>query len=258
MKGILNIQFAIKDDVVYVIEVNPRASRTVPYASKATGLSLARVAALVMAGETLESLGVLTEPVIDGFFVKEAVLPFKKLPSDITVLGPEMRSTGEVMGHAAHFGHAFAKSQLAAGTNLPQEGAVLISVNDFDKGAALKIARDLERMGFTVYATPGTAAYFRRTGLPVTEVQKVTQGSPHVVDLINDHKVDLILNTPLGANTHSDGALIRTAATRMNVPLLTTLSAAAAAVAAIQALRQKALSYRSLQAHYAAKKQPLK
>ncbi len=251
VKGILNIQFAIKEDIVYVIEVNPRASRTVPYASKATGLPMARIAAQVMAGRKLDELGVLAEPVVDGFFVKEAVLPFKKLPSDITVLGPEMRSTGEVMGHAARFGHAFAKSQLAAGTTLPLEGAVLVSSNDFDKGAALKIARDFHRMGFQLYATPGTAEYFRRVGLPVEVVNKVSQGSPHVVDLINAGKVNLILNTPLGPITHSDGALIRTAATRMNVPLLTTLSAAAAAVSAIQALRQKELKYRSMQDHYA-------
>jgi carbamoyl-phosphate synthase large subunit len=251
VKGILNVQFAIKEDIVYVLEVNPRASRTVPFASKATGLAMARVAALIMAGQSLEELGVTIEPVVDGFFVKEAVLPFKKLPSDITVLGPEMRSTGEVMGHAAHFGHAFAKSQLAAGTNLPLEGAVLISVNDFDKGAALKIARDLHRMGFRLFATPGTADFFRRVGLPVDAVNKVTQGSPHVVDMINAGAIDLILNTPLGPITHSDGALIRTAATRMNVPLLTTLSAAAAAVSAVQALRKKEFSYRSLQVHYA-------
>jgi carbamoyl-phosphate synthase large subunit len=211
---------------------------------------MARIAAQVMTGRKLADLGVLEEPVVDGFFVKEAVLPFKKLPSEITVLGPEMRSTGEVMGHAARFGHAFAKSQLAAGTNLPMQGAVLFSANDFDKGAALKIARDFYRMGFRLYATPGTAEYFRRVGLPVEPVNKVSQGSPHVVDLINAGKVNLILNTPLGPITHSDGALIRTAATRVNVPLLTTLSAAAAAVAAIQALRQKELRYRSLQDHY--------
>ncbi len=258
VKGILNVQFAIKEDVVYVLEVNPRASRTVPYASKATGLALARVAAQVMAGQSLAELGVVVEPEVDGFFVKEAVLPFKKLPSDVTVLGPEMRSTGEVMGHASRFGHAFAKSQLAAGTNLPLEGAVLISVNDFDKGAALKIARDLNRLGFKLYATHGTAEFFRRVGLPVEGVNKVSQGSPHVVDLIHERKVNLILNTPLGPITHSDGALIRIAATRMNAPLLTTLSAAAAAVAAIQALRQKELSYRSLQAHYAKQKEKLR
>ncbi len=254
VKGSLNVQFAIKEDVVYVLEANPRASRTVPYASKATGVPMARIAARVMAGEDLPSLGLLTEPTVDGFFVKEAVLPFKKLPSNVTQLGPEMRSTGEVMGHASSFGHAFAKSQLAAGTNMPLEGAVLISVNDYDKGAALKLARDFYRMGFHIYATPGTADYFRRVGLPVETAQKVSQGSPHVVDLIQQGKISLILNTPLGPLTHSDGAIIRTAATKMGVPLLTTLSAGAAAVAAIRALRQKELSYRSLQTHYALQK----
>ena len=162
-----------------------------------------------------------------------------------------MRSTGEVMGHASHFGHAFAKAELAAGTSLPLEGSVLISVNDYDKGAAMKIARDLHRMGFKLYATPGTADYFRRVGLPVQTVNKVSQGGPDVVDLIREGKVNLILNTPLGSTTHSDGAMIRTAATRNDVTLLTTLSAAAAAVSAIHALRERDLSYRSLQVHYA-------
>jgi carbamoyl-phosphate synthase large subunit len=250
VKGIRNVQFAIKDDIVYVLEVNPRASRTVPFASKATGLPLARLAARVMAGASLAELGVLAEPQVDGFFVKESVLPFKKLPSHISVLGPEMRSTGEAMGHAAHFGHAFAKSQQAVGMDLPTQGSVLISVNDFDKGAGLKIARDLHHLGFSLCATPGSAEYFRRVGLPVEQVNKVSQGSPHVVDWIYAGKVQLVLNTPLGPVTHSDGALIRLAAAQTGVPLLTTLSAAAAAVAAIRALKQKALRYRSLQAHY--------
>ena len=250
VRGLMNVQFALKDEIVCVLEVNPRASRTVPYASKATGLNLARLASQVMAGKTLESLGVIEEPRVDGFFVKEAVLPFKKLPGADVILGPEMRSTGEVMGHAAHFGHAFAKSQLAAGVGLPQCGAVLISVNDYDKSAGLKIARDLHRMGFSLYATGGTAEFFCRTGLPVTTVNKVAQGSPHVVDLIRSGKVQLILNTPLGPRAHSDGAQIRAAATLMNVPLLTTLSAGMAAVNAIQALRQKELEYRSLQVHF--------
>lgn len=255
VKGLLNIQYAIKEDVVYVLEVNPRASRTVPFASKATALPMARIAACVMAGRRLEELGIREEPAVDGFFVKEAVLPFRKLPSLVTSLGPEMRSTGEVMGHAAHFGHAFAKSQLAAGTNLPLSGRVLISVNDYDKGAALKIARDLHRMGFELCATPGTAAYFSRVGLPVTVVNKVSQGSPHVVDWIMQGKIDLILNTPLGPMSHSEGALIRSAAAKTNVPLLTTLSAAAAAIEAIRALKQQAMRYRSLQDHYARAKE---
>ena len=206
VRGLMNVQFAIKEDVVYVLEVNPRASRTVPFASKATGLPLARIAAQVMAGKSLAELGVLDEPVVEGFFVKEAVLPFKKMPGADALLGPEMRSTGEVMGHAARFGHAFAKAQLAAGVGLPLEGAVLISVNDFDKGAALKIARDLKRMGFHLIATPGTADTLRRAGLQVQTVNKVTQGSPHVVDLIRSGQVDLILNTPLGPRAQTDGA----------------------------------------------------
>jgi carbamoyl-phosphate synthase large subunit len=161
-----------------------------------------------------------------------------------------MRSTGEVMGHASRFGHAFAKAQLAAGAPLPLAGAVLLSVNDFDKGAALKIARDMRRLGFHIMATPGTADSLRRAGIPVQTVNKVSQGSPHVADIIRGGQVDLILNTPLGPRAQTDGLLIRQAATAMNVPLLTTLSAAAAAVAAIRALREKDFRYRSLQAHY--------
>ncbi|BCY17434.1 carbamoyl-phosphate synthase (glutamine-hydrolyzing) [Leptolinea sp. HRD-7] len=250
VRGLMNVQFALKDEMVYVLEVNPRASRTVPFASKATGLNLAYVAAQVMAGSTLKDLGVTEEPKVDGFFLKEAVLPFKKLPGSSTLLGPEMRSTGEVMGHAAHFGHAFAKSQIAAGTGLPENGTVLISVNDYDKSAGLKLARDLYRMGFELMATPGTAAFLEKVGLPVIKVNKMSEGSPHTVDYIRNGRVQLIINTPLGPQSHSDGAEIRAAAVTMNVPLLTTLSAAAAAVAAIKAVRQKELRYRSLQDHF--------
>jgi carbamoyl-phosphate synthase large subunit len=250
VRGLMNVQFAMKDEVVCVLEVNPRASRTIPYASKATGLNMAYVAAQVMAGKTLQELGVTEEPRVDGFFIKEAVLPFKKLPGSSSLLGPEMRSTGEVMGHAARFGHAFAKSQIAAGFSLPESGGVLISVNDYDKSAGMKFARDFHRMGFTIYATPGTAEFFRVAGLPIETINKFADGSPHTVDLIRDGKVQLIINTPLGPNAHSDGAEIRSAGIAMNVPLLTTLSAAAAAVSAIQALKKKQLRYRSLQQHY--------
>ncbi|RPI30945.1 MAG: carbamoyl-phosphate synthase large subunit, partial [Chloroflexota bacterium] len=248
--GLMNVQFALRDDVVCVLEVNPRASRTVPYASKATGLNLPYAAAQVIAGMSLESLGILEEPQVDGFFVKEAVLPFKKLPGSTTVLGPEMRSTGEVMGHASRFGHAFAKSQIAAGWGLPEDGAVLISVNDYDKSGGLRFGREMHRMGFKIYATPGTAAFITKSGIPVETVNKISAGSPHTVDLIREGKVQLVLNTPLGPHTHSDGAEIRAAAIAMDIPLLTTLSAAAAAVAAIQALRHKELRYRSLQSHF--------
>jgi carbamoyl-phosphate synthase large subunit len=250
VRGLMNVQFALKDEVVYVLEVNPRASRTVPYASKATGLNLAYAATQVMVGCKLGELGITEEPRVDGFFVKEAVLPFKKLPGSSVLLGPEMRSTGEVMGHASRFGHAFAKSQIAAGTALPQRGAVLITVNDFDKSAGLKFARDMHRMGFKLFATPGTAEFCRTANLPVEVVEKAQDGSTQIVDLIRTGKIQLVLNTPLGPHAHSDGAEIRSAAIAMNIPLLTTLSAAMAAVSAIQAMNKKELKYRSLQSHY--------
>jgi carbamoyl-phosphate synthase large subunit len=250
VRGLMNVQLAVKDEVVYLLEVNPRASRTIPYVSKSIGIPLARKAAQIMAGKSLAEVGMNQEPEVDGFFVKEAVLPFHKLPGSDSLLGPEMRSTGEVMGHAGRFGHAFAKAEIAAGSALPEEGTALFSVNDFDKGAALKVARDLHRMGFLLAATPGTATFFQHAGLPVESVAKVGQGSPNVVDWIRGGKVQLVLNTPLGPNAHTDGNLIRSAATVMDVPLLTTLSAAAAAVVGIRGIRERALTYRSLQDHF--------
>ncbi len=249
VRGLMNVQYAIKDDIVYVLEVNPRASRTVPYVSKATGVPLARLAAFVMVGHTLEELGLTREPDVDGFYVKEAVLPFRKFLGVDAVLGPEMRSTGEVMGHGPRFGEAFAKAQLAAGDRLPLEGTVFISVNDFDKSAALKLARDLHRLGFRIVATRGTAAFISRAGIPVEPVNKVSEGSPHVVDLIRRGEIHLIINTPYGPVAHSDGAAIRTAAIRYGVPLLTTLSAAQAAINGIRTLRQQSRWHvRALQA----------
>ncbi len=250
VRGLMNLQFAILDDVVYVLEVNPRASRTVPFVSKATGVPLAKIAAQVMAGRTLADIGFIQEPRVNGFFVKEAVLPFVKFPEVDPRLGPEMRSTGEVMGHGRTFGEAFFKAQLAAGMRLPTEGAVLITVNDFDKGAAAKIARDLVRLGFQLYATPGTAAYLQRVGLPVTRVNKVSQGSPHVVDLLREGRVHLVINTPYGRDAHHDGRAIRQAAYRYGVPLLSTLSAAAAFVAGVRAWRRGDWDVRPLQALY--------
>lgn len=254
VRGLMNVQYAIKDDIVYVLEVNLRASRTVPYVSKATGVPLARIAAHVVAGRTLDELGLTEMPVVDGFFVKEAVLPFKKFLGTDALLGPEMRSTGEVMGHASHFGHAFAKAQLAAGNKLPLEGTVLLSVNDYDKSAALKLARDLQRMGFRLLATRGTAAFCVQAGLNVMPVNKVSEGSPHAVDLIREGAIDLIIITPLGPTAYSDGMRIRTAAIRYGVPLLTTLSAAQAAINGIQALKARGLRVRSLQEHYQRRK----
>jgi carbamoyl-phosphate synthase large subunit len=250
VKGLMNVQYAIKDDIVYVLEVNPRASRTVPFVSKATGVPLAKLAALVMAGQSLAELSFTATPEVHGFFVKEAVLPFKKFPGADYRLGPEMRSTGEVMGHAARFGHAFAKAQLATGTPLPLGGNAFLTVNDFDKGAVLKLARDLYRLGFVLYATEGTAAAITRAGLPVTALKRFSEGSPNVVELIERGAMQLIINTPLGAGTVADMQRMRAAAVLHNVTLLTTLSAASAAVNGIQALRAEGLSVRSLQAHY--------
>jgi carbamoyl-phosphate synthase large subunit len=250
VKGLFNIQFAIKDDVVYVLEVNPRASRTVPFVSKAVGHPLARYAAQIAAGHTLADIGFTEEPQVDGFFVKEAVLPWHKFPGVDARLGPEMRSTGEVMGHAASFGHAFAKAQIAAGSPLPQAGTVIISVNDYDKGAVIKIARDLHSLGFTLLATHGTAQMLALVGIPARSVNKVSDGSPHIVDAVRAGDVALIINTPRGGQAHYDGSLIRAAAHQYGVPIVTTLSAAMASVQGIRALRQKPLSVRSLQAHH--------
>ncbi|MAS34658.1 MAG: carbamoyl phosphate synthase large subunit [Anaerolineaceae bacterium] len=250
VKGCFNIQYAIKDDVVYVLEVNPRASRTVPFVSKATGRPLASYAAQIAAGKTLAELDFLEEPHINGFFVKEAVLPFQKFPGVDARLTPEMRSTGEVMGHASSFGHAFIKSQVAASSTLPESGAVLITVNDFDKGAVIKIARDLHSLGFKLVATAGTARVLELVGLPATVINKVSEGSPDILDALRNGEIDLIINTPHGKQAHLDGAQMRSAAYQYGVPILTTLSAAMAAVQGIRALRDKPLSVRSLQVHH--------
>ena len=250
VRGLMNVQFAIKDDVVHVLEVNPRASRTVPFVSKATGFPIAELAARVQAGKTLAELGFLSTPEVDGFFVKEAVMPFDKLPGADVRLGPEMRSTGEVMGHASRFGHAFAKAELAAGVKLPKTGAVLLTVNDFDKSAALRMGRDLARMGFTLYATEGTAAALARVGLEAVAVVKPGQPGVSSVDIIAEGRVDLVINTPLGSKAYADQAAMYAACVRHGVPLLTTTSAARAAVMGIRAMREWELQVRSLQRHH--------
>lgn len=250
VKGLMNVQYAIKDDEVYVIEVNPRASRTVPFIAKATGVPLAKVAAQVAAGRTLAEIGLTEEPALDGFFVKEAVLPFDKFPGATVLLSPEMRSTGEVMGHAASFGHAFAKAELGAGQKLPLEGGALLTVNDYDKGAIGRIAKELARMGFTLYATSGTATWLERLGLPSEIVRKASEGGNGTVELIASGKVQLVVNTPLGQRAYTDSQALRQAAIRHNVMLVTTLTGAAATVSAIRALKARELRVRSLQEHH--------
>ncbi|MDE2637661.1 MAG: carbamoyl-phosphate synthase large subunit [Chloroflexota bacterium] len=252
VKGLFNIQFAVKDDEVYVLEVNPRASRTVPFISKATGHPLARYAAQIAAGATLEDLGFLEEPPVKGFFIKEAVFPFQKFPGVDTRLGPEMRSTGEVMGHASSFGHAFVKSQASAGLPLPASGTVFVSVNDFDKAVVAKIARDLAKLNFEIIATEGTARWLNQMGIGASRVNKLSEGSPHIMDAMRDGRVDLIINTPRGSQAHEDGIAIRSQAYALGIPIITTMSAAAAAVQGIKRMREKPLSVRSLQSHYQA------
>ncbi|HET6371999.1 MAG TPA: carbamoyl-phosphate synthase large subunit, partial [Candidatus Polarisedimenticolia bacterium] len=250
VKGLMNVQFAIKDDVIYVLEVNPRASRTVPFVSKSIGIPLARLAAKVMAGRSLEELGFTQEARLSGWFVKEAVLPFIKFPGEDPVLGPEMRSTGEVMGIAASFGHAFAKAQSGSGCPLPVSGTAFISVNDFDKENVVPIARDLQNLGFKLIATLGTATHLTQRGVSVESVYKVNEGRPNVVDHIKNGAVAMIINTPLGRGSYFDEPAIRKSATQHGVPCITTLSAAAAAVAGIRALKEESLTVKSLQEYH--------
>ena len=233
----MNVQYAIKDDVVYVLEVNPRASRTVPYLSKATGVSLAKVAAKVMAGRTLAELGLTEDLEVAGVFVKSPVFPFVRFPGVDTILGPEMKSTGEVMGGSTNFGVAFAKAQLSVGQRLPERGTAFVSVNNDDKANLLPIARDLAELGFQLIATRGTAAYLRAYGLEVDVVFKVNEGRPNIADEIVNRKVDLVINTPLGRESFFDDRAVRRAAMMHEVPCITTLTGAAAAVSAIRALR---------------------
>jgi carbamoyl-phosphate synthase large subunit len=249
--GLMNVQYAIRDDVVYVLEVNPRASRTVPYLSKAAGVSLAKIAAKVMAGRTLEELGLTEDIQVAGVFVKSPVFPFVRFPGVDTILGPEMKSTGEVMGGSSNFGVAFAKAQLAVGQRLPERGTAFISVNNDDKANLLPIARDLAELGFRLIATRGTAAYLRAYGLDIDVIYKVNEGRPNIADEIVNRKVDLVINTPLGRESFFDDRTVRRAAMMHQVPCITTLTGAAAAVSAIRALRQEGLGVRALQDYYA-------
>ncbi len=233
VNGLMNIQFAIKDDRVYVLEVNPRASRTVPFVSKATGVPLARIAALVMAGKKLQEFGLPEELTVDRFYIKSPVFPFRKFPGVDPVLSPEMHSTGEVMGIGESFGEAYAKAMIGAGIKLPQNGTAFISVNEADKGQAALIARRLSRLGFDLMATFGTAARLREVGLEVATVFKVNEGRPNVADHIKQGEVALVINTPLGRASHYDEQSIRRAALQYNVPCVTTMTGAQALVEAL-------------------------
>jgi carbamoyl-phosphate synthase large subunit len=245
--GLINVQYAIKDRVVYVLEVNPRASRTIPFVSKAIGAPLASYAARVMVGDTLDALGFTEEIAPPYVSVKEAVFPFNKFPGTDPVLGPEMRSTGEVMGIDESFGSAFAKSQIAASNGLPLSGTVLITVNDPDKPTVTPIARRFHEMGFEIVATAGTARYLRGRGVPARSALKVHEGRPNCYDLLVNGDVQLLINTPLGKHAQMDDYLLRQAAIMHRVSYTTTMSAASAASDAILALRSRPARVRSLQ-----------
>ena len=249
--GLMNIQYAIKDDTVYVLEVNPRSSRTVPFISKATGVPLAKMAARIVAGRSLADLDLVDDLDVQGVFVKSPVFPFVRFPGVDTILGPEMKSTGEVMGGAENFGAAFSKAMMGAGQRLPEQGRVFISVNNSDKPTVLPIAHDLAQLGFTLAASRGTAAFLRVHGIEVEVIYKVNEGRPNVADQIVNRKIDLVINTPLGRDSFFDDRAVRRAATMAQVPCITTLTGALAAVSAIKALRSQALTVRSLQDYYA-------
>ncbi len=249
--GLINVQYAIKNDIVHVLEVNPRASRTIPFVSKATGVPLAKLAAAVMAGRKLADMGLVDDPLQPYVAVKEAVFPFSKFPGVDVRLGPEMRSTGEVMGIADSFGMAFAKAQASADGELPLEGTVFVTVNDHDKATVVPIARRFQELGFRLVATAGTARYLRQRGILAERVLKVYEGRPNAIDLMVSGKIQLLVNTPLGKLTQHDDYSLRRTALVHGVPYTTTMSAASAACDAIIALKSRRGEVRSLQEWHA-------
>ena len=251
VRGLLNVQFAYGSYQLYVLEVNPRGSRTVPFVSKATGIPMARLATRVILGEKLAQLAP-ERRVPEYVSVKEAVLPFSRFPGSDTQLGPEMKSTGEVMGVAENFPAAFGKAVAAAGQPLPTEGSVFLSVCDTDKSAATILAQRLHSLGFKIYATRGTATALTSLGIPVHVVNKVFQGEPNVVNLIESGEIVLVINTPMGRGARTDGYEIRTTALRKGISSITTLAGASAAVSAIEAARRPCVQVHCLQDLHAA------
>jgi carbamoyl-phosphate synthase large subunit len=253
--GLMNVQYAVKSEDgkmnVYVLEVNPRASRTVPFVAKATGVPVAKLAAKVMAGKKLSELGITSEPIPKRVSIKESVFPFRKFAGVDIVLGPEMRSTGEVMGICERFPLAFAKSQLAAGVVLPTQGNVFVSINSRHKDGIPELAKQLHELGFPLLATPGTARCIEAAGIPVVSVKKIAEGSPNLIDYLKNGDVSLIVNTPSGKGARTDEGRIRAAAVQNGVPCITTMAAAMAALKAMQALRTQELSVEALQDRFA-------
>ncbi|MEL6162629.1 MAG: carbamoyl-phosphate synthase large subunit [Cyanobacteria bacterium J06628_3] len=250
--GLMNVQFAIAgvqsySPQVYILEANPRASRTVPFVSKATGVPVAKLASLIMSGKTLEELGFTEEVIPSHIAVKEAVLPFNKFPGTDTILGPEMRSTGEVMGIDSDFGRAYAKAEMGAGEHLPLKGTVFVSMNDRDKAAAVPVVKEFIQLGFSVMATSGTRRVLQENGLNIEQVLKLHEGRPHVIDAIKNHQIQLIINTPSGQEAQSDGRLIRRTALSYKIPILTTIAGAKATLAAIRSLQNSNLDVKLIQ-----------
>jgi carbamoyl-phosphate synthase large subunit len=248
--GLMNVQYAIKDGKLYVIEVNPRASRTVPFVSKATGVQFAKLATKVIMGKTLKELGLEKEVVPAHISVKEAVMPFDRFPNVDTLLGPEMKSTGEVMGMDEDFGMAFAKAQLGAGQKLPLSGTVFISVRDKDKEAVLPIAKSFADNGFKIVATSGTSAFLHEKGIENSRINKVSVGRPHVVDAIKNNEIQLVLNTPSDSETMNDGYKIRRATLKYKVPYTTTMAGAYAYCKGVEALKSKERTVKSVQEYH--------
>jgi len=248
--GLMNVQFAVKNNVVYVLEVNPRASRTVPFVSKAIGVALAKLAAQVMTGKKLKELGFTKEIIPPYTSVKEVVLPFVRFRGVDILLGPEMKSTGEVMGIDEDFGMAFAKSQIATGSPLPLQGTVFLSVKEKDKKWILEIGHELKDMNFDLVATEGTAKVLRGAGIAVTPLKKLYEGRPNVTDLLNAQKVALVINTPSGEKPRKDEVVIRSLAVSRGVPCVTTIEGALASVRGMRAMKEKELSVKSLQTYH--------
>jgi len=240
----------VKNDVLYVLEVNPRASRTVPFVSKATGVAWAKIAAKVMAGKKLSDLGIKGEYTIDHIAVKESVFPFNRFPGVDPVLGPEMKSTGEVMGIDRDFGRAYAKSQIAAGQILPVEGNVFVSVRNKDKRSIIYIAKKLVDLGFSLFATSGTSKVLGKNGLTVETVFKITEGRPNIADMIKNGEIALIINTPSGREAHTDQHSLRSLAVMYSVPYITTISGASAAVNGIEFLQKGEVEVKALQDYH--------
>ena len=253
--GLMNVQFAIKEEgdksIVYVLEVNPRASRTVPFVAKATGTAVANIAAKVMVGKKLKELGITSEPIPRSVSVKESVFPFRKFAGVDIVLGPEMRSTGEVMGVSDEFAVAFNKSQIAAGVVLPSSGNVFLSIASRHRSGIATMALQLHDMGYKLLATAGTAMELERAGIPVTRVRKLAEGNPNLIDYLKNDEVSLIINTPNGKGARTDEGRIRAAAVQFGVPCITTLAAAKMAVEAMSVMRTTSMTVMSLQERFA-------